>query len=103
VRIASTLDTLYEASSLLLLRSPAPVMTWYHGADANRFVFTGLPLWSFHRDDVIAIVDFVLQDIWGLRREPIDRSLAPAGGGAATRPGAARPVRARGTVGRVGG
>jgi len=103
VRIASTLDTLYEATSLLLLRSPAPVMTWYHGAGANRFVFTGLPLWSFHRDDVIAIVDFVLQDIWGLRREPVDRSLAPAGGGAATRPGAARPVRARGTAGRVGG
>ena len=78
VRIASTLDTLYDARSVVLIRSPAPIMTWYHGAEANRFVFTGFAPWSFHRDDMIGLVDFVLQDIWGLTREPINRSAVPA-------------------------
>jgi len=101
VRIASTLDTLYEASSFVLLRSPAPIMTWYHGADVNRFVFTGFTPWLFHRDDMIAIADFVLHDLWGLAREPVDRGLA--GGGAAGRPGVVRATRTRGTAGGRGG
>jgi hypothetical protein len=77
VRIASTLDTLLEASSFLLLRSPAPIMTWYHGADANRIVFTGFAPWLFNRSDFIALTDFVLHDIWGLQREPVDRGDLP--------------------------
>jgi len=101
VRIASTLDTLYDASSFLLIRSPAPIMTWYHGAEANRFVFTGFAPWLFHRDDVIGLTDFVLQDLWGLTREPVVRG--PARGVAAGRPGAVRATRTRGTAGRSGG
>ena len=100
VRIGSTLDTLYDASSLLLIHSPAPIMTYYHGAEANRFVFTGFAPWSFHRADCIALTDFVLHDIWGLTRAAADRSLA--GGGAGARP-ATIQVRTRGTAGRGGG
>ena len=77
VRIASTLDTLIEASSLVLLRSPAPTMTWYHGREANRFVFTGFAPWDFRRQDCIALTDFVLQDIWGLPRRNVDRGFVP--------------------------
>ena len=97
VRIASTLDTLYDASSFQLFRSPAPIMTYYHGADVNRFVFTGFEAWLLHRDDFIALADFVLQDIWGLTRQPVDRGLA--GGGAAARPGAPSARVVRGTAG----
>jgi hypothetical protein len=100
VEIASTLDTLYEASSILLIRSPAPIMTWYHGADVNRFVFTGLAPWLFHRDDFIGLSDFVLQDIWGLHREAVDRSAVRGGAARAI----ARPSRVaapRGAAGRA--
>ena len=101
VKIASTLDTLYEGSSLLMLRSPAPTMTYYHGSEANRFVFTGFAPWDFRRDDAIALTDFVLHDIWGLARQPVDRGLVR--GGAAGRPGAAGVRAARGTAtGRTG-
>jgi hypothetical protein len=79
VRIASTLDSLYDASSLLLIRSPAPIMTWYHGGDVNRFVFTGFSPWLFHREDFIGLTDFVLQDLWGLVRQPVDRGAVHAG------------------------
>jgi hypothetical protein len=79
VHIASTLDSVYDVSSLLLLRSPAPIMTWYHGNEANRFVFTGFTPWLFKREDFIGLTDFVLQDIWGLHREPVDRGAAPTG------------------------
>ena len=96
VRIASTLDTLLEVSSFLLDRSPAPIMTWYHGAEANRFVFTGFAPWLFHREDAIALTDFVLQDLWGLRREPVDRGLV-SGAPAPGRPAAIHAVGARGT------
>jgi hypothetical protein len=101
VRIASTLDTLYEASSQLLIKNPAPIMTWYHGAEANRFVFSGFAPWVFHRDDVIALTDFVLQDLWGLRRQPVDRG-SPGGTSAPARPGAVRSVWARGAEPRTG-
>ena len=98
VTIASTLDTLYEASSLLMLRSPAPTMTYYHGPEANRFVFTGFAPWDFRRDDAIALTDFVLQDIWGLSRQPVDRGLVRSG--AAGQPG---PVRVRVPLGTAAG
>ena len=65
VREASTLDTLIEARSVLLRRNPAPAMTWYHGPQANRFVFSGFAPWEFRRGDCIALTDFVLQDLWG--------------------------------------
>jgi hypothetical protein len=75
VRIASVMDTLYEGSSSQILRSPAPTMTWYHGRDANRFVFSGFAPWDFRREQCIALTDFVLQDLWGLTRQPVDRGM----------------------------
>jgi hypothetical protein len=89
VQIMSTLDTLIDASSFLLRRSPAPTMTWYHGAGANRFVFSGFAPWDFRRADCIALADFVLQDLWGLVRRPVDRGV-PAGSVAGPRPAGPR-------------
>jgi hypothetical protein len=63
---------------------PAPTMTYYHGSQARQFVFSGFAPWSFAREDCIALVDFVLQDLWGMTRLPVDRSPSPAslkGGG----------------------
>ena len=98
VREASVLDTILEARSLLLKLDPAPVMTWYHGRDVNRFVFTGFAPWDFRRTDCIALVDFVLQDLWGIPRQAIDRGFraAPAARAApGTRPAVARTPAAR--------
>jgi hypothetical protein len=59
-------------------QNDAPSMTYYHGSQAHQFVFSGFSLWSYARPDCIQLVDFVLQDLWGLRRQPIDRgSIAP--------------------------
>ena len=102
VRTASTLDTLYDGSSLLLIRSPAPLMTWYHGADANRFVFTGFTPWLFKREDCIGVTDFVLQDLWGLVRQPVDRGpVDGAARGRGTPPRSAGTRAARGAAGRA--
>jgi hypothetical protein len=90
-REVAVLDTLYEASSVLLLTypNPAPTMTYYHGTTAHQFVFSGFSIWSYARQDCMALVDFVLQDLWGMTRENIDRgSIAPA-----VRNGVARPGR----------
>jgi hypothetical protein len=78
VHMASVVDTLMDVSSSRLLRTPAPIMTWYHGFEANRFVFSGFGPWEFRRDDAITLVDFVLQDLWGLDRRPVDRGLTGA-------------------------
>src|SRR6185436_6001070 len=98
VHMASVVDTLMDASSLRLLRSPAPIMTWYHGFEANRFVFSGFAPWEFQRGDAIALVDFVLQDLWGLDRRPVDRGLTRASA-PRPRPAATRGLRGRGTAG----
>ena len=90
IRELSVLDTLYEARSVQMRRNPAPTMTWYHGKRANRFVVTGFAPWDFTREDCIGLVDFVLQDLWGLNRRPVDRSLvapdAAGGVGRSTTP-----------------
>ena len=52
-----------------------PVMTYYHGFDNAPFVQTGFDLWSYTRKDIVKLVDFVFQQIWGLPKEPI---VAPA-------------------------
>jgi hypothetical protein len=83
------LDTLMVANGVVLLHGPmpgrdphaneGPTMTYYHGSQAHQFMFTGFSLWSYSRQDCVALVDFVLQDIWGLQRLPIDRgSIAPS-------------------------
>ena len=52
-----------------------PVMTYYHGFDCAPMLLSGHDLWSFRRTDLIQLVDFVLQQCWGLTKEPI---VAPA-------------------------
>src|SRR5262249_50946729 len=85
------LDTLMESRGGALLTNPAPTMTYYHGGQANQFVFSGFGPWSFSRPDCIALFDFVLPDLWGLRRRSGDRAGTPV---AAIRGGrGAPPVR----------
>jgi hypothetical protein len=77
----AVLDTLYEASGIVLLtdNKRAPTMTYYHGNTAHQFVFSGFSIWSYARQDCIGLVDFVLQDLWNLPRTNIDRgSFTPA-------------------------
>lgn len=75
----SVLDTLFEAKGAVLLTSLAPTMTYYHGASARQFVFSGFAPWGFARQDCIQLIDFVLQDLWGMPRASVDRgSFAPA-------------------------
>jgi hypothetical protein len=86
VHEASVLDTLFEGEGIVLLTSPrpgqtqrAPTMTYYHGTQANQFVFTGFAPWLAARQDCITLFDFVLGDLWGLPRAGIDRgTFAPA-------------------------
>jgi hypothetical protein len=99
VHMASVVDTLMDASSLRLLRSPAPIMTWYHGFEANRFVFSGFAPWEFQRGDAIALVDFVLQDLWGSTAGRWTAGGEPARSAGRGRPpsGRGRPPRGRRT------
>jgi hypothetical protein len=62
----STLDTLLVtwAPSIFFVRRP--LMTYYHGPSNSRFVFSGFPLWYFHRSQQVQIADFVLSEIWRL-------------------------------------
>ncbi len=79
VKERSVLDTLYTSQSVVLLRENAPTMTYYHGNEANQFVFSGFTLWSYARQDCMGLVDFVLQDLWGMARQPIDRGSITTG------------------------
>ena len=75
----TVLDTMFTSRSIVLLRANAPTMTYYHGNEANQFVFSGFAPWGYARQDCMALIDFVLQDIWGLPRQSIDRgSISPA-------------------------
>ena len=89
----SVLDTLMEAESFALPRSPAPVMTRYHGHEANQFVFTGFAPWDFRRDDCIQLFDFVLQELWRLPRQAVDRGNAGPRAAGAARPVAITPAQ----------
>ena len=40
-------------------------------------VFSGFRVWYFRRNQCIQLVDFVLQDIWGLPRWPVVRNRPP--------------------------
>lgn len=68
----AALDTLYELQGGLLATATTgrrPVaMTYYHGVEGPRFVFSGFDLWTWSRQVVQGVVDFVLQDIWGMSR-----------------------------------
>jgi hypothetical protein len=65
----STLDTLYICrGGTALLNSP--VMTYYHGRECPPMVFSGFNFWYWRRSQCIELVDWVLQSVWGLPRDP---------------------------------
>jgi hypothetical protein len=77
-------------------------MTYYHGRDVPKInsarsynVFSGFPIWDFRRVEQIALVDFVLQELWGLTRDPISRDPMLSRIRAAT-PVRAAPIRPTG-------
>jgi hypothetical protein len=71
-RLGSPIDTLYDAVGADPT-SGLPTMTYYHGPLGGKLVFSGFPLWYFQRSQVLALGDFVLQRIFGLSREPVQR------------------------------
>jgi hypothetical protein len=65
----STLDTLYVCrGGTALLNSP--VMTYYHGRENQPLIFSGFNFWYWRRTQCIQLVDWVLQNLWGLPRDP---------------------------------
>ena len=68
VHEVSTLDTLYLTSGGTALAN-SPVMTYYHGLDYPPVVFSGFNFWYWRRSQCVALVDFVLGQIWGLARD----------------------------------
>jgi hypothetical protein len=80
----STLDTLYYAtgSSLPDARTNPynVVMSYYHGPAAPQgVVFTGFSLWAYRRANLQALVDFVMNRMWGIMPTPAARSHVAAG------------------------
>ncbi len=65
----STLDTLYISSGGSALPN-SPVMTYYHGRENQPMVFSGFNFWFWRRTQCIELVDWVLQSVWGLPRDP---------------------------------
>lgn len=66
------LDTLYWTTSGAV-GTRKPIMTLYHGDENTPFVFSGFPLWYFQRTQSIGVLDFVMQELWGLPRRPVQR------------------------------
>jgi len=76
--LESTLDTLYRAAASSLPQFQVnAVMTYYHGGDNSPLVLTGFNIWNYRRSQCVELADFVLQQLWGLTRNPVDRG-APA-------------------------
>lgn len=69
----STLDTLYLARGGTALPN-APVMSYYHGRENQPLVFSGFNFWYWRRSQCIELVDWVLQSVWGLQRDPTPRT-----------------------------
>lgn len=69
----SVLDTLYRIVTFSLPPTTAQrvAMTYYHGPVGTPFVFTGFSIWDFTRADCQTLVDWVLQDVWGLTPNPV--------------------------------
>ena len=85
-------------------------MTWYHGVNAPEFVFSGFTIWNYARRDCQTLVDFVMQQLWGMPFNASARSTpALAAKRGVTGPTGASPVavpypvRARVPVGRPTG
>ena len=66
----SVLDTLIELQGGALATNftgqRPVVMTYYHGISAPPFLISGFDLWTWSRQDLVKLTDFVMQDIWGL-------------------------------------
>jgi hypothetical protein len=97
------LDTLFKATAPTLQPDVGPgalqsvVMTYYHGQENAPFAHTGFSLWSYRRAHCAALVDFVLQQLWGMTRQgpvaaPVEvdarRAGPPAGRSSRPREGA---------------
>jgi len=76
VHQVSVLDTLMDVrgSGLALANPELVAMTYYHGVQRPDFIFSGFPLWLWTRPECIQLVDFVMQDIWHLPRNPVVRA-----------------------------
>ncbi|MCE9627080.1 MAG: hypothetical protein K8R56_04085 [Candidatus Eisenbacteria bacterium] len=72
VRLESVLDTLYESVGGQM-GSGRAVMTVMHAPDGKLHVFSGFQLWYWRREQQIAILDWVLQKVWGLPRRNVPR------------------------------
>jgi hypothetical protein len=84
-----TLDSLFTATAATLrpeteIRSV--VMTYYHGADNPPLILTGFNIWNFRRSDCAVLVDFVLQQMWGLTRDVPAPAAVEAGSADAPQP-----------------
>ncbi len=79
----STLDTLYLARGGSAVTN-SPVMTYYHGRENQPLVFSGFNFWYWRRTQCIELVDWVLQSVWKLPRDP-GASRAPSAPVAARR------------------
>jgi hypothetical protein len=68
----AVLDTLMQLQGGALatqFTGQTPVtMTYYHGVSAPQFVHSGFDLWTWSRQDIVRLTDFVLIDIWGLTK-----------------------------------
>lgn len=74
------LDTLFAAVGATLPPGQiAATMTCYHGSENAPLIFTGFNLWNFRRTECFQLVDFVLQQLWGLTRDPDPRLAQPSG------------------------
>ncbi len=67
--LASVLDTVYTTFGGSA-GTGWPLMTVYRGAEIQPLVFSGFPIWYFRQSDGTALVDFVLQRMWGMQRRP---------------------------------
>jgi hypothetical protein len=84
----STLDSLYLAydggsnpgQMLQVGEGVNAIMTYYHGAENAPLVFSGTNIWDFRRQDCVALVDFVLGQLWHLEKHTLyaPRAVAPA-------------------------
>jgi hypothetical protein len=103
----STLDTLYRAVGVSLVQPQFNrynvCMTRYVGPAYTPVIFTGFNIWNRARVDCVAMVNAVLQDMWGLPYTPPAaglRSAAPAAVAARGLAAQAGPGRAAATTRR---
>jgi hypothetical protein len=89
------LDTLFHASGGGMPSETGDArnvaMTIVHKPGGTPVVFTAFDLWSHARPDCVALIDFVLQNEWGLSRGPLV-SIAPSVRAANERSRADRPA-----------